>query len=43
MIPNELDEVPEEASSTLIGDLSKVEAQDEQRDSINSKQASHFD
>lgn len=43
MILNEIDVVPEEASSTLIGDLCKVEAHDEQRDGIISKQASHFD
>ncbi|KAL1213611.1 Protein TRM32 [Cardamine amara subsp. amara] len=41
MIINERDIVPEEASSTLVGDLSKVEAHDEQRDVIISKQTSH--
>ncbi|CAL9232610.1 unnamed protein product [Arabidopsis halleri] len=41
MILNEIDVVPEEASSTLIGDLCKVEAHDEQRDGIISKQTSH--
>lgn len=43
MIINEIDVVPEEASSTLVGDLSKVEAHDEERDGKISKQASHFD
>ncbi|XP_010427014.1 PREDICTED: uncharacterized protein LOC104711931 [Camelina sativa] len=41
MILNEVDEVPEETSSTLDGDVSKVEAHDEQRDGIISKQTSH--
>ncbi|CAH8371347.1 unnamed protein product [Eruca vesicaria subsp. sativa] len=41
MITNEIDIVPEEARSTLVGDLSKAEAHDEQRDGIVSKQASH--
>ncbi|ESQ37695.1 hypothetical protein EUTSA_v10028418mg [Eutrema salsugineum] len=38
MIINEIDLVPEEASSTLVGDLSEVEAHDELRDDIISKQ-----
>ncbi|CAH2069141.1 unnamed protein product [Thlaspi arvense] len=33
-IINEIDIVPEEASSTLVGDLSKVEAHDEQSDEM---------
>lgn len=43
MIISEIDIVPEETSSTLVADLSKVEANGEQRDGIISKQASHFD
>lgn len=43
MITNEIDIVPEEAIPTLVGDLPKAEAHDEQIDGIISKQASHFD
>ena len=42
MIINEIDIVPEEAIPTLVGDLPKAEAHNAQRDSIISKQASHF-
>lgn len=42
MMINEIDMVPEEASSTLVVDLPKAEAHDEQREGIISKQASHF-
>ncbi|XP_018456970.1 uncharacterized protein LOC108827941 isoform X2 [Raphanus sativus] len=41
MITNEIGMVTEDASSTLVGDLSKFEAQEEQMDSIISKQTSH--
>ncbi|KAJ0250020.1 GPI-anchored adhesin-like protein [Hirschfeldia incana] len=41
MITNEIDIVPEEASSTLLSDLPKAEAHDKHRDGIISKQASH--
>ncbi|CAN8308938.1 unnamed protein product [Cochlearia groenlandica] len=43
IIINEIDTVPEEGSSTLVGDLSKVEAQDEDEegDNIISKQNCH--
>ncbi|KAL0712328.1 hypothetical protein Bca4012_019306 [Brassica carinata] len=41
MITNEIDIVPEEAIYTLVGDLPKAEAHDDQRDGIISKQASH--
>uniref|UniRef100_A0A1J3CB03 Protein TRM32 n=1 Tax=Noccaea caerulescens TaxID=107243 RepID=A0A1J3CB03_NOCCA len=40
-IINEIDIVPEESSSALVGDLLTVEAHEEQRDSIISKQTSH--
>ncbi|XP_056862039.1 uncharacterized protein LOC108844438 isoform X2 [Raphanus sativus] len=41
MMINEIDIVPEEASSTLVVDLPKAEAHDEQREGIISKQAFH--
>ncbi|VVB06802.1 unnamed protein product [Arabis nemorensis] len=41
VIISEIDVVPEETSSTLVGDLSKVEAHDEQKDSDISKQTSY--
>ncbi|XP_048605973.1 uncharacterized protein LOC106388707 isoform X2 [Brassica napus] len=40
MITNEIDIVPEEAIPTLVGDLPRAEAHDEQIDGIISKQAS---
>ncbi|CAA7017354.1 unnamed protein product [Microthlaspi erraticum] len=41
MIINEIDIVPEESTSDLVGDLLTVEAHEEQRESIISKQTSH--
>ncbi|CAH8287518.1 unnamed protein product [Eruca vesicaria subsp. sativa] len=41
MITNEIGMVTEEASFTLVNDLSKLEVQDEQMDGIISKQISH--